>query len=154
VQSWGRVNRWVGIEEVGRRLGLERGPAIVLADDCALAGWVRHDRSHLPDSTRGAVLPARVSLSGEGWGLIRTKARPADWRKRQSLKPRFGLAGAQENLSLALAAAARLADKAQVAELGHVALAVAEPLGRYQGLAAAAPAFHTERMHAAHVEAV
>ena len=68
--------------------------------------------------------------------------------------PRLGLAGAQEDLSLALSAAARLADKAQAAELRHVAPASAEPLSRHQGLAAAAPTFDAERIHAAHIKAV
>jgi hypothetical protein len=72
----GRVGRWVSIEAVGKRLGLEPGPAIVLADDCDLAGWVRHDRSHMATSERGRALPHSVTLSDKGWELIRTKARP------------------------------------------------------------------------------
>lgn len=72
-EAGGRINRWVGIVEVGKRLGLEPGPAIVLADDCELAGWVRHDRSHLRPPKRNAGLPARVTLSGEGWELLQPK---------------------------------------------------------------------------------
>jgi hypothetical protein len=86
--TWsGRLRRgvgcWVSIEAVGDRLGLEPGPAIGLADDCELAGWVRHDRSHMGACERGRALPHSVTLSGKGWELIRAKAAPARGRGRQ-----------------------------------------------------------------------
>src|SRR4051794_2409662 len=67
----GRVGRWVLIAEVAEQLGLSLDVATVLADDCELAGWVRHDRSHLAPTKRAQDLPHSVTLSAEGWNLIR-----------------------------------------------------------------------------------
>jgi hypothetical protein len=72
-EAEGRVDRWVSIEAVGKRLGLEAGPAIVLADDCELAGWVKHDRSHMA-AERGRDLPHSVTLSDKGCELIGAKS--------------------------------------------------------------------------------
>jgi hypothetical protein len=80
------ATRWVSIETVGKRLGLEVGPAIVLADDCELAGLVKHDRSHMAASERGRALPHSVTLSDKGAG---------SWcRSRRELAPSANSASA------------------------------------------------------------
>jgi hypothetical protein len=40
-----RAPWWVSIGTVARRLGVPHDQAVVLADDCALAGHVQHDQS-------------------------------------------------------------------------------------------------------------
>jgi hypothetical protein len=65
------------------RLGLEPGPAIMLANDCELAGWVKQDRSHMAAAERGRALPHSVTLSDKGWELISAKAAPARGPGRQ-----------------------------------------------------------------------
>ena len=70
-EAGGRVGRWVDIAAVGERLGLGLDRAIVLAEDCELAGFVTHDRSYFAQPKRGRELPHSVTLSAEGWNLIR-----------------------------------------------------------------------------------
>jgi hypothetical protein len=67
----GRVGRWVSIADVAEQLGLSLDVATVLADDCGVTGWVRHDRSHLAATMRAQDRPHSVTLSAEGWNLIR-----------------------------------------------------------------------------------
>ncbi len=51
------VQWWASIDTVARRMGIPHDEAIVLADDCAKAGLVRHDAVN----TKGR-LPHSVSL--------------------------------------------------------------------------------------------
>jgi hypothetical protein len=81
-EAGGRVGRWVPLTSVGQRLELDIDRAVILTDECELAGWVRHDRSHLPTDKRSGSPPAMVTLSSEGWDLIRVD-RP--WVDRYSL---------------------------------------------------------------------
>jgi hypothetical protein len=69
-ETGGRVGRWVSIAAVGARLNLDADRTIVSADDCEIAGWVRHDRSHLASPQRGQTLPHSVMLSAEGRELV------------------------------------------------------------------------------------
>jgi len=60
-EAGGRVGRWVDIAAVGERLGLGLDRAIVLAEDCELAGFVTHDRSYFAQPKRGRELPHSVT---------------------------------------------------------------------------------------------
>jgi hypothetical protein len=63
---------WVSIDLVAARLRLSYEQAVVLADDCALAGLVRHDLSQAVKRGRLATdLPHSVCLAAGGWLLVR-----------------------------------------------------------------------------------
>jgi hypothetical protein len=62
----------VAIDTIAKRLGISSNEAIVLADDCQLAGLVRHE---VPEHMRGRRLPHSVTLGAEGWKLLRRKDR-------------------------------------------------------------------------------
>jgi hypothetical protein len=53
-----RAPWWVTIHDVAERMGIPIDEAIVLADDCAKAGLVRHDA----ERAEGTRLPHSVSL--------------------------------------------------------------------------------------------
>jgi len=78
-EAGGLTGRWVPLISVSQRLGLDIDRAGILAEECELAGWVRHDRSHLPIDKRSGAPPARVMLSPDGWDLLR-KPSARIWR--------------------------------------------------------------------------
>jgi hypothetical protein len=67
-ESKGRPVPWsMAIDTIAKRLGISIDEAIVLADDCQLAGLYRHD---VPEHMRGKRLPHSVTLAAEWWKLL------------------------------------------------------------------------------------
>jgi hypothetical protein len=67
---------WISIAKVARRLQLPYDQAVLLADDCARAGYVVHDQSaHTHAGRRAAELPHSVCLVGPGWTLVDRRRR-------------------------------------------------------------------------------
>ena len=68
---------WVSIDRLALDLRLSWRQAVALADECALAGYVRHDMDATVKRARLRTdLPHSVCLAAGGWLLLR---RDRDW---------------------------------------------------------------------------